>query len=478
LSYRVSKWVVRNRLASAGVALGCIGVLGGLAGSLWQAHQATMARDDARRQLADVKQIASELVFRYGDVIALLPGGAQAQESLLVQTVASLDVALARAPQDPELIVLVSQALGRLAQLQGNPSFSGPERAAIADATVARALALGQQVWSRSRSDWRFASQHLITLLTQAQLQRERGQVADGLKTLALGTERAGEALAEALPDAGRANILELRANLWTNTAHFNEHAGRPSMGRPAEALAAFAQSEADFLALYGDAKLVAAMDQLATPGDPPTEQWRRHNLANVHAGRAVVYQKINDTAAMRREIEQALPLREQNVAANPSNVTWRQGLMFDNNTLSIALLRQEQPGLALAFAQRAWDMCGELMRESPGNNPWAGVRANFSPHYGRALAAAQRHSEAVPVFALGLARVTQQRQKADTPTLQLRQADLDVQQARSMLALGQRSAALLVLAQARGLLEGLQDHAVLGRDARQTLAVALAAAN
>jgi hypothetical protein len=34
------------------------------------------------------------------------------------------------------------------------------------------------------------------------------------------------------------------------------------------------------------------------------------------------------------------------------------------------------------------------------------------------------------------------------------------------------------VLAQARGLLEGLQDHAVLGRDARQTLAAALAAAN
>jgi eukaryotic-like serine/threonine-protein kinase len=475
-AYRASKWVGRNRLASAALALGCMGVLGGLATSLWQAHQATVARDDARRQLADVKQIASELVFRYGDVIALLPGGAQAQESLLLQTVASLDVALKRAPDDPELIVLVAQALGRLAQLQGNPSFSGPERAAIADATVARALALGQRVWLRSRGDWRFVSQHLITLLTQAQLQRERSQVAEGLKTLALGVERAGEALAETLPDAGRANILELRANLWTNTAHFNEHAGRPSLGKPEEALKAFARSEADFLALYGDAKLVAAMDQLATPGDPPTEQWRRHNLANVHAGRAVVYQKINDAGAMRREIEQALPLRQQNVDASPTNVTWRQGLMFDSNTLSIALLRLDQAGPALTAAQRAWDLCGELMRESPGNNPWAGARANFSPHYGRALAAAGRHLEAIAAFDIGLQRLAQQRQSADSPVLAQRQAAIQVYRARSMRAAGQQEAAIRLLNAASAQLDPLVLHAAVGRDARLTRALAAAA--
>jgi eukaryotic-like serine/threonine-protein kinase len=465
--YRISKWVGRNRLATVALALGGLGVLGGLAASRWQAHQATLARDDAKRQLADVKQIASELVFRFGDVIAQLPGGATVQEALLKQTVASLDVALARAPQDPELVVLVAQALGRLAQLQGNPSFSGPERAAIADATVARALALADQAWPNNQADWRFVSQHVITLLTQAQLLRERGQVAAGLKALDLGAQRAGQSLAQLLPDVGRATLLELRANVWTNIAHFNDHAGRPSLGQPEAALKAFDQSEADFLALYGNAQLAAALDQQATAGEPPTEQWRRHNLANVHAGRAVVYQKIDDPSAMRREVQLALPLREQNVIASPTNVTWRQGLMFDSNTLSIALLRLNEPALALRASQRAWDLAGELTRESPGANPWTHVRANFSPHHGRALAAAGRHGDALLAFDLGLARLTQQRQGIDSPLLQQRQASLQVHRAKSMLALGQHDAAVTLLGAARAQLDSLVAHATMGRDAR-----------
>ena len=475
-AYLLQRFIGRNKVSVAAASLAVLAVLGGAGTALWQAQQATAARDDAKRQLADVKQIASELVFRFGDVIVQLPGGAAAQEALLLQTVASLDVALARAPQDSELVVLVAQAMGRLAQLQGNPSLAGPERAATADKTVARALALADQAWPAARGDWRFVSQHLITLLTQAQLLRQRGQVAEGLKALALGAERARQSLAEPLPDAGRANIQELSANLWTNVAHFNDHAVRPSLGRPADALKAFDRAEAEFLALYDNAHLVAAMDEISTPGEPPTAQWRLHNLANVHAGRAVVYQKIDDPAAMRREIEQALPMRSQLLAINPSNVTWRQGEMFDSNTLAIALLRLNEPAQALAASTRAWDIAGQLVSETPASSPWTHARANFAPQHGRALAAAGRHPEALRVYEIGLARLSAQRSSADSPLLQQRQAALQVLRARSLLATGQSGAAVSLLAEARALLDPLVGHAEVRRDAHLARALAWAA--
>ncbi|EHR68968.1 serine/threonine protein kinase [Burkholderiales bacterium JOSHI_001] len=456
LGYLLGKLVRRNRVAFGALGLGLAGLVGGLGLSLWQGHEAALARDAARQQLAGVKQIASELVFRYGDAIALLPGGAQTQESMLQQTVAALDVTLQRAPDDPGLNVLVAQALGRLAQLQGNPAFASPERAGQADATVARALALADKVWDSQHGDWRFASQHLITLLTQAQLLRGRGQPAEGLKSLALAARRADQALADKPPDAGRAGLLDLRANLWINHAHFHDHVGRPSLGRPREALQFYDKAEADFRTLYGDPQLMQAMAREAAPGDPSTAEWGRHNLANVHAGRALVLQRLDDDAGMRREAEAALALRRQNLAANPKNVTWRQTHMFDSNTLAIALLRLGQAGPALAAAQAAWDEAGALLREAGADSPWAATRANFSPQYGRALAGNGRHADALPVYDIGLARLREQRAQADGSSLRMRLAWLMVQRARSQAALGQVAASDAEVAQALALLDGV----------------------
>lgn len=172
-------------------ALGVVGLAGGLGLALFQARQAALARDEARRQLVGVKNIATELVFRYGDAIQQMPGGAQTQEAMLRQTVDSLELTLAQTPDDVDLNVLMASALGRLAQIQGNPTFAGPERAAEAALTVQRARRLAEKVWAQRCGDGRFVSQHLITLLTQANMLRNQGRVAEGLAVLATADERA-----------------------------------------------------------------------------------------------------------------------------------------------------------------------------------------------------------------------------------------------------------------------------------------------
>jgi hypothetical protein len=474
-AYLLAKFVRRNRIAVAASAAAVLALVGGLAVSTWQADQARQARDEARAQLAGVKDIATELVFRYGDAIQQMPGGARTQEAMLKQTVASLDLTLARAPQDVELTALVASALGRLAQIQGNPTFAGPERAAEAQATVARALALADKAWAAKRADARFANQHVITLLTQANMRRNAGDPAGGVTVLNTASARTAETLAQALNEADRASLLELRANVLTNLAHFHDHASRPSLGRPQDALRYYAQAQAEFEALYGNPALVAAVNRATDPGSPLAEEWANHNIANARVGRALVYQRLDDYAAMRQEVDAALLRRQDNLRRNPGSAIWRQGLMFDSHYLALALLRLDEPAAALAAVQQAWTIVGQRMREDPDNPLWATTQRNFAPQYARALAANGRPADAAPVFALALQRAAQQQRDGDSPRTRQALAWVQVQAARNELALGRRDAAQRLLQPALAALAPLTADPVVGRDALLSQAEGLA---
>lgn len=417
--YVLAKFVARNRWAvlagvlgglglATGLAaallqgreaavLGVLGLAGGLGLALAQGRQAALARDEARRQLAGVKQIAGEMVFRLGDTIALLPGGAGAQEAMLKEVLQSIDGALRNAPDDAELTVLAASALGRLAQLQANPTFAAPERAKEAEATIERALALADRVWAAKQGDWRFACQHLIALIAKAQLLRGRGDPAGGLEVLALAAERSAQALAAPLPDQGRAELLDLRANVWVSSAQLHFHAGRPSLNQPDQALAFWDRAAAEFERIYGTPELAAAMDRGAPPGNPRAAEWRRHNVANTHTGRGLVHQKLEDWPALRREVAQAITLREQNLAEAPNNLTWRQSLMFDRHTLAKALLGLGDAPGALVAITAAWSEACALRAEAGPDSPWGATQAQFAPTYARALAA-----NGLPVDAAG----------------------------------------------------------------------------
>jgi hypothetical protein len=454
-------------------ALGVVGLAGGLGLALFQGRQASVARDEAQAQLAGVKDITTELVFRYGDAIQQLPGGAQAQEAMLKQTVSSLDMTLRLAPDDAELNVLMASALGRLAQIQGNPTFAGPERAAEAQATVARALALGAKVWDAKRGEGRFVTQHLVTLLTQANMLRNAGKPEQGLAVLATADERSAQSLQARLTDGDRAAVLELRANVLTNMAHFNDHPGRPSLGRPQEALRHYDAAEQAFRQLYGDAALVAAMDAATDPGSPATVEWADHNIGNALIGRALVYQRLQDFAAMRREAQAAIALRLANLQRNPTSAIWRQSLMFDSNYLALAELRLGNGPAALLAAQCAWDIVGERLREEPGQPMWHVSRGNMAPQLAMALAACDRHAEALPVYALAVQRAQALLQEGATPTTQQRLPWLQVHQAASLLALGQRSEALVLLQPALGTLLAEAAHRPLVPEGQDGLALA-----
>lgn len=119
-------------------------------------------------------------------------------------------------------------------------------RVGDAMATVTRALALANPIWNAKRGDWQFAQWHVITLITQAQLLREQGRLADTLPALANAVERATQSLAMPLPAEGRAYLLEARGVALQTTATSYHHLTRPSLHRPTDALRFYDASEAD----------------------------------------------------------------------------------------------------------------------------------------------------------------------------------------------------------------------------------------
>jgi tetratricopeptide (TPR) repeat protein len=455
--YLLHKFVVRNRAAVAAGALGLAGLLVGLAASVWQGHRATQARDEARQQLAAVKRITTDLVFRYGDTVTTLPGGDKAQEALLKETLASLQPALEAAPADTDLQALAASVLGRLSELQGNPTFAAPQRAAEARASVDRALALGAAAWPDHVSDWRFASWHLRSLIVLAGLQRIDGALQPALTTLDLAATRASQALALRPVDEGRAHLTTAAANIHLLRAQINEHSNRPSLRRPQEALSAYREAERGLRALLAERALLDTLDRNAVAGDVPTEVYLQHQIGTIDGGRALIHLRGDNLPAARQSIDAALVVRRANVARDPRNVVWRDGLLIESNTLAQILLRQGDGPAALVATTDAWRLAEDLARDQGPQSKWAGAQAVLAAQHGRALAALGRHAEALPVLARARQQTAERAQQApDDPALRRRIAWLSTHQARSLAAVGRTAEARSALAEALASLEAL----------------------
>jgi non-specific serine/threonine protein kinase/serine/threonine-protein kinase len=83
LWYRTSKFISRHRAASVGAALVAVSLIVGLAATVYQARVANRERERAERRFTEVRQLANDVVFKYHDAIAELPGSTKVREMLV-----------------------------------------------------------------------------------------------------------------------------------------------------------------------------------------------------------------------------------------------------------------------------------------------------------------------------------------------------------------------------------------------------------
>lgn len=463
--YLMARLVGRNKVAASALLIGLVCLVAGLAASLWQGREATRARDLALQQLQHIKGLTTDLVFRYGDTVTTLPGGAKAQEPMLMQTLASIESALKSAPGDVDLLSLSAAVLSRLSELQGSTMLAAPERAAEAERTTDRALAQADAVWLAKQSDWRFASWHARALVVKAGLQRSRGQLKEAIETLLLAAQRSQAALAHQSDPEARAYLASGAANAHLTMAQVYDHTGRPSLGRSEDALREYARAERLLRDLLAQRELLAALDAAAVPGDPSAQVYLTHQIGTILGGRALIRLKLDDLPAMRTEAEAALVLRRANVEREPRNVAWRDGLMTESNTLAVALIRLGEADAALQAAELSWTLAETLAAEQGPTSKWAGSQPFLAPQYGRALAAMGRPADALPVYDRGISHWAERLRAGTNPTASRRLAALEVYRAKAMAALGQSSPAADLAQQALQRLEPLLADPVIARD-------------
>ncbi|RVT85999.1 serine/threonine-protein kinase [Inhella crocodyli] len=468
--YLLSKFVQRNRVTVGLGATAVLALLTGLALAAWQAHVARQARQAAELRLTAVKGITADLVFRFGDAITYLPGGRKAQDKLLEQTLSALSPLVQGEQPDSDLQALSASILARRAELLGNDTTGTAELAAETDAMAQRAIALGERLWSTHQRDWRFAQWHARVLQVQSVRQRNSGQPEAAEATIRQAIARLEVARPHAQPDLlGRAALGVELANTTLSLAQTLSAAGR--MG---EALVLYAKAEPVYRDLLDDKAMQAESDRQAAPGDIKSEVYLRHQLGVARASRALTLIRLDRLDEALTELQATLPLRRANVAADPDNIAWHDGLMQEANTLSLVQLRLGQAAAALAASTLAWEENERLARQEGPKSKWATMPRTLALQHGRALWATGQPEAALAVVSRGMALWQATRGTAPNPGADVRWSQLQALQGALLHAL-RRPGAEAPLRAALARLQGHFGDANLGRSARLAWAEAAA---
>ncbi|WP_457389478.1 serine/threonine-protein kinase [Roseateles sp. P5_E1] len=468
--YLLSKFVRRNRLP---VTLG-LGVLlalaGGLAAASWQAHVAGQARAAAELRLTAVKGITADLVFRFGDAIAYLPGGSKAQDALLAQTLAALDPLVQGEQPDGDLQALSAAILARRAELLGNDTTGTAELGAQTDAMAQRAVELGERLWASQHHDWRFAQWHARALQVQSVRLRNTGQRERAVANSRLILQRLEQARPFARDDVlGRAALGVELANTTLSLGQTLSAAGQLD-----EALALYAKAEPVYRELLADTAMHAESDRRAAPGEMKTEVYLRHQLGVALASRALTLLRLDRLDDALAQLQAAMPLRRANVEAEPANIAWHDGLLQEANTLSLVQLRRGQWAAALEASTLAWTENERLARQEGPQSKWVQLPRTLAAQHGLALWRNGQPVQALAVVEQGLAAWKASPGTAPNPTAELRWSALQAVYG-ALLAELHKPGAQAQLREALARLQPLFDDPSLGRPARLAWAEAAA---
>ena len=468
--YVSGKFIARHRVPAAAAALAALSLVAGTGVALWQAHEARLGRDEARRRLADVRSVTHDLVFRFGDGIAYLPGGMSVKEDLLNATLAQLQRLADGSSGDAAIIADIAALHARLAELQGADTAPSTERPKQALAHADQAIALGARAWSERKADRQFTNWLARAYQIRAQRQRAAGELDAALQTLTQERTLVAESLALQTRDDERAWLLSNLAGTLFLESQVLDALNLPSLNRPDEALLRLNDAEQAYrrvLAL-GD-QVLDALDAAGRPEEPKTRAGLLHGLASAQEGRALLRLKHDQPALALADVQAAVQTQQQALALDPLQLPWHDGLMLKSNTLATVSLRLGQAEPALQAAQRSWDEATALAKSEGAQSRWGQALPTLAHQYGRALAAVGRHAEAVTVFESSITAWTARAKggPAVNPNAQRRIGWMRTQLSRSQQALRRPA---LALALAREASAGLRAASLQSPQARELL--------
>ena len=351
LAYVAAKFVARNRLATAASALGLCALVGALAGMAWQAQRTELARRDAERRFADVRRLANQLVFKYHDQIAQLPGAVKVREGLLGDAIEYLDGLRADALADPRLARELAETYLRIAALQGDSFALSMERLDQASHSLDKAASLLPLYIDRPDVEVAALNNASEVWVARATLDARRGDLTRSMQAL----QQARAVLERAR--ARQPDDVQVISHLATLNGRIallmGSHVTQASLGRIDEAGRYWAEAMPLFERLV--------------EREPAVAEWV-HQLAWASTGRSSWHMLAGEYEQSLQWAERSVALRDNAARMAPSSAHFRYQAATARMSLGSSYTATGQYERALALQDEAMQVMRAAIESDPSN--------------------------------------------------------------------------------------------------------------
>lgn len=386
LRYRAVKLIRRHRAAFAGITVAAVGLLVGTAVSLRQAHLAEVQRLRADRRFADVRRIANVALFDIHDKLESVPGAMPARRLLVDTALRYLNDLAAEARDEPALLVELSVAYERVAEIQGMPGWSSEGRTGDALASLERARALIRRSRTANVADPEtFGESHE----SEARLLLRIGSVFG----------------ARGRPGPALAYHREALALLRRRVAETSATPPRLALAQAQVAVGDDLWEEGDLAAATDHFREALATARATSAGDPTSMAAARQV--------GVVEQRLGDVASERGDGRQALAHHAASLAVDralaarhPDDLELQRDLGTDLSRLAVDQRLWGSGAEELALHLEASRLRERLLAEEPGDARAAEDAAESRLEIGKALQALGRTPEAKREIAVAVLRL------------------------------------------------------------------------
>lgn len=355
--YRSQKFLSRNRWSAGFVALGCAGLIGGIAATTYQAKIASEAQARSEILFADVRKLANSYLFEVHDAVKNLPGATPVREMLVRNSVAYLDRLARDASDAPGLVAEIASGYDKLGDVQGAWRSANLGDTKGAEISFRKAIALREQAVSQLNN----AKDNSERLAMQRLLIVNHGKLSD----LLVSNGRMDDGLAEGARALRLSETLAQQPGA-TVTDQLNVIRGRFSIA-----------SQRISRGVLNDAatELKASLDQLsALQRAYPADKLLWRVGAAMHNQAGVVYLQNDALAQAKQAFAEALRLTELSATTDPGTPQFARMKMLVNLQFVEARFRANELSLAdvLVAQEKSIAAALALSRADPKNQRYA----------------------------------------------------------------------------------------------------------
>lgn len=394
VSYRVSRFVRRHRLACAAGAIGFLAVAAGVAGSFYEAHR-------AQQRFAQVRELANRFVFDFEASIRDTPGTLAARRMVAATARQYLASLSAEAGHDAGLNRELAESYYRLSRVEFR---AGENKESIAHLRTALAILKGLKDDCCGPAQQHADYISWTTVLARAQDETQSREEARKLSEEALENARAwarnapgdvilGKAMIDALSTSG--NILANSGKAAQGKADLEEALQNCNrlLPRAQDDELSFACARADqwlggALAVLGDDRgSLDARSRAKTTIEgllahqPANITWRGQR-AQIAAGMATSYRKLSQKdPALKPKVDEATreayAIAAANAHDNPDDRSTLDNALVMTTRLANQLFRENRKKESIPLFLEAADIADRLVATDPSNRRTLYLRMN-----------------------------------------------------------------------------------------------------